>query len=73
MHGVPGYRRCRVGDAARAEGLPELLGSASEFFFFFSLRFRFTFQPTVIDILLIVPVLAWNQGQFAAPGADILQ
>lgn len=38
---------------------------------FFSLRFRFTFQPTVIDILLIVPVLAWNQGQFAAPLAQI--
>lgn len=64
MHGVPGYRRYRVGDAAHAEELPEPQGSVSEFF---PLRFRFTFQPTVIDILLIVPVLAWYQRQFAAP------
>ncbi|CSQ03588.1 Uncharacterised protein [Shigella sonnei] len=38
-----------------------------QFLNFFPLRFRFTFQPTVIDILLIVPVLAWYQRQFAAP------
>ncbi len=51
-------------DAAREEELPEPQGSVSEFF---PLRIRFTFQPTMIDILLIVPSLPGTRGNSPPP------
>lgn len=50
MYGVLGYRRCRVGDVVRAEGLLELLGLVFEFFFFaFSFYFLINGDRYFVD------------------------
>lgn len=65
------YRRCRVGDAARAEGLPELLGSASEFFLF-AFSFHLSTNGDRYSADCSSPCL--EPGAIRRPpGADILQ